>query len=250
MCYIVYLLSTGATLTTIVSMSGKPATFVINLKHRTDRRIAMEKQLSKIGWDVQFFSAVRPDDAAGFPSVGARGCFLSHLAVLKAARDDGVQQLTILEDDVNFAPDFRDRWQLAMSELDARDWAMFYPGHIQRDLSPGLSLIAHNTGVRCTHFMVIKGRALSTIIGGLEGMLSRPPGDPEGGPMHVDGAYSTIRKQQRSLPTYLYSPTLGYQRPSRTDVGSLKWFDRSRVFTPIVSFARKLKSLSRRNAET
>ncbi|MEX1060616.1 MAG: glycosyltransferase family 25 protein, partial [Methyloceanibacter sp.] len=66
---------------------------IINLEHRTDRRIAMQKQLSRIGWQAEFFAAIRPDIAADFPSIGARGCFLSHLAVLKNARDAGAKQL-------------------------------------------------------------------------------------------------------------------------------------------------------------
>jgi len=45
----------------------------------------MQKELSRIGWRAEFFPAVRPETAQGFPWIGARGCFLSHLAVLKSA---------------------------------------------------------------------------------------------------------------------------------------------------------------------
>jgi len=60
--------------------------------------------------------------------------------------------------------------------------------------------------------------------------------------MHVDGAYLTIRKEDHTLVTYAYSPALGYQRPSRTEVGDLKWFDRVGMFAPIVGWARKLRA--------
>jgi glycosyl transferase family 25 len=221
------------------------AIFVINLENRTDRRIAMQEQLLRVGWHAEFFSAIRPDSAAGFPSVGARGCFLSHLSVLKIAQKLGVQRAIILEDDVNFVPDFRERWISSISALVRQEWSVFYPGHVLERLPEGVSRLPPTTAVRCTHFMVINRIALSALIHGLETILSRPAGHILGGPMHVDGAYSTIRRQDHSLATFVYSPALGYQRPSRTDVGDLQWFDRVSVLTPIVNFARKLKSTSK-----
>jgi len=112
-------------------------------------------------------------------------------------------------------------------------------------LPTGLSLIAPSTGIRCTHFMVLRRHAVCSLIRGFEIILSRPAGHPLGGPMHVDGAYSTIRKQNHSLITYAYSPPLGYQRPSRTDIGDLKWFDRVKMLSPMMNLARKLKSMAR-----
>src|SRR5215467_13979333 len=169
-------------------MGLAPAISVINLPHRTDRRAAMGEQLSRIGWRAKFFPAIRPKDAAGFPSIGARGCFLSHLAVLRDARDSGAEQLIILEDDVNFAPGFTELWNSSVSALQAETWSIFYPSHPINSLPMGLSRIPANTGVQCTHFMMFNGHALGALIAGLESILSRPPGHPSGGPMHVDGA--------------------------------------------------------------
>lgn len=221
-----------------------PKAVVINLARRTDRRLAMQQQLSNIGWNAEFFPAIRPESAGEFPSVGARGCFLSHLAVLKKARDAGMQQLILLEDDVNFVSHFPERWQSSMSALAAREWSIFYPGHGIDDLPPGLSRIAPETAVQCTHFMMINGPALSILVAGLETILSRPGGHPLGGAMHVDGAYSTLRAQNHALETYAYSPIFGYQRSSRTDVGELKWFDRVNALAPIVTIARRLRAKS------
>ena len=71
----------------ILSDGFEHETFVINLPYRTDRRSEMQRELSRIGWNAQFFPAIRPASAGSFSSIGAHGCFLSHLAVLKAARN-------------------------------------------------------------------------------------------------------------------------------------------------------------------
>lgn len=201
----------------------------------------MEKQLARIGWRAEFFSAIRPTDAGNFPSIGARGCFLSHLSVLKKVQD-GSQQLVVLEDDVDFVQGFGDQWQSSMSELAKRDWSIFYPGHLVDGLPMGLSRVSPSTGVLGAHFIAINGHAISTVVGALESILTRPYGHPLGSPMHVDGAYSTIRKQNPSLVTYARFPVLGYQRPSRTDIGNVKWFDNVGILTPIVGLARKVKA--------
>ena len=204
----------------------------------------MEEQLLKVGWSAEFFRAIRPGEPAGFPSTGARGCFLSHLSVLKIAQHREAQYIAILEDDLNFRPGFIDGWKSVMSRLACLEWSIFYPGHALKHLPTGLSRVPPDIGVQCTHFMVIKRPALKSLIAGFETILSRPPGHRLGGPMHVDGAYSTLRSQNHGLVTYAYFPALGYQRSSRTDVGNPKWFDRVGILSPIVDAARKLRAKS------
>jgi hypothetical protein len=201
----------------------------------------MERELSRIGWSAEFFRAIRPDSAGEFPSIGARGCFLSHLAVLKKARDIGVQRLIVLEDDVNFVREFPTRWKAALKALEAEKWMLFYPGHALDDLPTGLSPLSPSTGVQGAHFILINGSAIPRLINSFEVILSRPPGHPMGGPMHVDGAYSTVRLQNADLATFAYFPVLGIQRPSATDIGARKWFDRVDGLKPIVRLFRVFK---------
>ncbi|MCI5210545.1 MAG: hypothetical protein D3910_17540 [Candidatus Electrothrix sp. ATG2] len=66
--------------------------YVINLPERVDRRREVTAALKRIGISfapgkVELFPAIRPTEAAGFPSPGVRGCFLSHLSVLKKAAE-------------------------------------------------------------------------------------------------------------------------------------------------------------------
>jgi glycosyl transferase family 25 len=148
--------------------------------------------------------------------------------------------LTLLEDDLNFGDMFKIRWTAAMSQLAGEDWAIFYAGHILQDFPKGVTMLSPSTAVQCSHFMLINGWALPKLVVGLEEILSRPGGHPKGGPMHVDGAYSTLRSQDQSLRTFASFPPLGYQRSSRSDVSYQNWFDRAKILRPFVSIARKM----------
>jgi glycosyl transferase, family 25 len=216
---------------------------VINLRSREDRRAEMEAQLSRIGWQAEFFAAVRPEGANGFPSIGAHGCFLSHLSILRQAKENGFDSLVIMEDDLDFVDGFREKWEAALSQLlNAAAWSIFYPGNTLNMQGTGLKQLRPLEPMRCTHFMMFNSEAIGTIVSELEKILARPPGHPDGGPMHVDGAYSTIRAQNPELTTFCYSPTLGYQRASRTDIGENKIFDRIEFLRTPIRKLRKIKS--------
>ena len=69
--------------------------FYINLDRRTDRRVQFEGECWKMGLDVERFPAVAHQ-------VPAIGCGLSHLAVLKLARERGYESVCVFEDDFEF----------------------------------------------------------------------------------------------------------------------------------------------------
>src|SRR6185437_2437759 len=156
------------------------------------------------------------------------------------------EHIVLMEDDLNFIPDFEQLWHRANEALRAKDWSIFYPGHTLQCVADGLSAVPPTEGIVCSHFLVIHHSAVTTMVQALETILSRPPGHPLGGPMHVDGAYSTIRAQNPQLATYVFSPSLGYQRSSRSDVASLKFFDRIHSLRPLVARLRGIKSAFRR----
>lgn len=190
----------------------------------------MEAQLQRVGWDAEFIKAVRPDDAGGFPSIGARGCFESHLAVLHRGLGSNI---ILMEDDLNFAPDFRQRWPMIAANL-PDDWSIFYPAH---ETAGGL--LASSVGLVCTHMMAFRSAIVPRVIRELETIMSRPGGHPLGGPMHVDGAYSTIRAQNPEIKTYGISSPLGYQRSSRSDIAIPHWIDK---YPTIAKVARTVKA--------
>lgn len=210
---------------------------IINLKSRSDRLREMAAELERIGLSldhpqISILEASRFSEAAGFPSIGARGCFDSHLRALKAAQARGVARTLILEDDCNFARTVP--LTPALDRLDQMRWSVFYGAGPTERLEP-------TTRVQCAHFIAFTRPAIDLLVPYLEAMTSRPGGHPDGGPMHVDGAYCRFRADHPHLAGWAAVPAIAYQRPSRTDIHDLRSYDRIPVLSGIVTAARRLK---------
>lgn len=190
---------------------------------------------------------MRPTDAGPFSSIGARGCFLSHLGILQQALDGGAETVLICEDDLNFTRDFADRAPRSLAALAKRDWAIFY-GFSTPDmagvtpLGSGLGLLDPDQGLVCAHFIAFRRPAVEFLVPYLREILARAPGDPEGGPMHIDGAYSWFRASYPQLKTLVAIPALGYQRASRTDIASLSLKDEVPVLRELIGLLRRWKN--------
>jgi glycosyl transferase, family 25 len=227
--------------------------YIINLASRADRRTEIEEQLRRIGLSlnsprVVLFNAVRVNDAEGFPTAGARGCFLSHLGVLEDAANRSLSSVLILEDDVNFVDDFLARSNELAHALSTVAFELFYGGH-QFVLAPsphggrGWVDVAPAELVGLSHFIGLKGESVRKASVYLKEILTRAPGDPAGGPMHVDGAYNWFRQAHPNFRTVAAMPEIGYQRASRTDVHELAWYDRLPLIRDLAVTLRR-----RRNA--
>jgi hypothetical protein len=221
---------------------------VINLKTRADRRRQMTNELARHGIPfqpgrVEFFEGIRPDDPGGFPSIGARGCFLSHLGVLRKARDAGCSRVLVLEDDLQITRHLGEYEGAVVDRLLADDWGIVYLGHaIEHPPGTPSGLVAYEEPVLLAHFYGVNGSILNRLVSFLEALLERPPGHPDGGPMFPDGALTTFRAQNPDVLTLIANPNLGWQRSSRTDIHNLRWFDRLPVVRPVVAFARRGRS--------
>jgi glycosyl transferase family 25 len=203
---------------------------IINLPERIDRRHAVTRELQRQGLAVdgdrvRVVGAIRPDDAGEFPSTGARGCFLSHLKVLRQARADGVQRLLVLEDDVMFNAALVNAGSLGAA-LARDEWQLAYPGHAQPPLPGPLRWERSEAPLVCAHCYAVRGDALDIVIGHLEACLVRPAGHPLGGAMHYDGALTMLRQTRPELITLLASRSLAGQRSSRSDIIGPSWLDR------------------------
>jgi len=80
----------------ISDLSDIQHSFYINLDHRTDRKINVEKQLQSIGLINPIrFNAIKMQN-------GALGCSMSHLKCLQIAKENGWNHVLICEDDIQF----------------------------------------------------------------------------------------------------------------------------------------------------
>ncbi len=222
---------------------------IVNLATRRDRYDEMLGELEAVGVAstsraVHRFEAVRPSDAGAFPNVGTRGCFMSHLAVLEESLAAGVQSLLILEDDCSFIQGFNERMNGIRAQLATIDWALLHGGSEQGEqfLTNGLREWQPAEHLQLAHFMAMRGRALQRLPSYLRRMLDRSAGDPLGGPMHVDGAYSWFRASEPELRCFVAAPRVAYQRSSRTDIHELSWRDRLPIVREAVSLARRVKN--------
>ena len=69
--------------------------FYINLESRLDRRLFFENQMKTVGFKAERFEAIKHN-------IGAIGCSLSHLHLLKYARCNNLDHILIMEDDIMF----------------------------------------------------------------------------------------------------------------------------------------------------
>lgn len=224
-------------------------TRIINLPERHDRRRAVMQELEAIGMrpgsdGVDFFEAIRPSDAAGFPSPGVRGCFLSHMEVLKEAHARSLESVLVMEDDLSISPAMQEVFGELTEILDTEPWGIVYFGYTDSAkiiFATDRKLVQSAEPVGCAHFYAVHKRVLPQLLSFLELVLARRPGDPDGGPMHYDGALATFREQNPSVVTLLANPCLGFQRSSRSDI-SIRWYERVPVLRQASDVARSVRA--------
>ena len=225
---------------------------VINLPERTDRRREMVAELRKANIDaidprLQFYPAIRPSVPGLFPSLGARGCFESHLGVIRAAIRDRLHSVLILEDDLALTPAACVEQRRMFERVAGDGWDFAYPGHFlpTPDAPSAPAWAQTDSPLVCAHFYGLHWRILPDLCRYLEACTRRPPGHPDGGPMHVDGAYSMFRARHPDVVTLISTPSLGGQRSSRSDITHNRWYDRQPMTRLLAGLARKGKNVLR-----
>lgn len=231
---------------------------IVNLASRPDRRAEMARELAGIGTGfddprIRLFEGIRPDEAGGFRSVGARGCFLSHLGVLRDALLAGHQRIVLFEDDLDFAPGIDRLLPSALDALDRRGFGIFYGGYAVPDVEEGgpvlkkpLIAVPPDLPVRQAHFVGFERGTIERLVPYLELMAARPAGSSAGGPMDIDEAYGWFRAAHPDLMTWLAHPQLGVQRPSAADVDAPGLLDRLPLPRPARRAVRAVSRVWRR----
>lgn len=241
--------------------------YVINLESRQDRLQEMREEFNKIGIDfchskIQIFKAIKPETFEDWPTKGTKGCFLSHLGVLKDAKENAFERILILEDDASFTQYFNILMDETIHQLKDTNtknpaWGIFYGGYrvsddvqkiitetyqLNKSYKSNLFKPEPKHEIFCLHFVAVTKPVIAQLVDYLEIMINKPMGDPTGGRMHVDGAYNWFRKEHPDVVTLMAYPQLAKQRSSRTDIHELKWFDLLPFFKSGANAARKIKN--------
>lgn len=222
-------------------------TYVVNLLQRRDRLMYITSEFARAGVHVQssqvkLFSAIKPESAEQFPSIGSRGCFFSHLSILRASVRDKVERVLIVEDDLHLARPLIEHPEDVLEHLDDTLWGLAYLGHsLSLNQVPEPEFTQIHGEVYGAHFYAVQGETIPKLVDFLETMLTRPPGHPMGGPMHYDGALTTFSAQHPEVLTVASTVSLGNPSSSRSDVTPRPW-DRYPILRDVSQALRPLRN--------
>jgi len=195
----------------------------------------MEQEIRRMGLDgdsrVAFHAARSFDDAGTFYSIGARGCYDSHLSILKEAAQSG-HSVLIVEDDCDFEP-------RAVTYDLPQDWQIFYGGY-GPDWVKNPETSDHIEG---SHLMGFRADTVPILAEYLK-QLQKKADHPS-----IDGAYMWFRREHPHVRAHFAVPCIGNQRQSQTDVGERRFFDRTPGLMHAASMVRRVRRwLKRRRA--
>jgi len=196
---------------------------IINLPGRKDRFCRITGELRRIGADphchpFEVIEAIRPQTADRFSSVGAKGIFLTHLKLFKDTLQKGHENILLMEDDFMFAKDFLSSQEPVSHKLSQVEWDIVYLGHSLPLKRHSPDLIRYDGKIMLMHFVGFHKRILHTVVDFMENMLCRPPANFKRAFMHSDNMLNLLRSLNPRIVTYVASPSLGYQGPSRSDI--------------------------------
>ncbi|WP_339693405.1 hypothetical protein [uncultured Parasphingorhabdus sp.] len=199
---------------------------IINLPNRSDRRREMDRELANMGLlgdpRIDYFAAIRPNDAGPFTSIGARGVYESQKQLLREAAESG-QSLLILEDDCDFIPG-AEAYQVP------EDCGIFYGGH--NAAQPNNLQSSDIMGAHMMGFSKDCAKAVSKYLAQLRCEGIHPP---------IDAAYVWFRRAYPDVVTHFAVPPLAGQRASRSDIATLRWYDRLPVLRTFINLIRSAR---------
>lgn len=228
-------------------------TYIISLRDRQDRRIALQHGLNKMGWQLkkeqlEYYPVDRPADKGNFTSCGLRGCFESHTSIWKQAAKNNLRSVFIMEDDVKPLPLFKKHQQDIVNQITNNlDWDIIYFGYEGEALKeqpakvdPKAPLRMSVASMYLAHCYALNGKILPHLIRFCDAIASRPDGHPDGGAMNLDAALWWYRNSQTGLRVWLASRVMAGQMASRSDITPKVW-DRLPALTPLIDIARTVK---------
>jgi glycosyl transferase family 25 len=172
-------------------------TYIINLKHRTDRHQHIVKEITKLEISkFQIVEAVQSD-------ISWKGCFQSHIKCIQLAKENKLPYVLILEDDAIFTDNAIELLEKAFLEVQTMEWDMLFLGaNLLSQAKPISDILLKLQGAYAAHAYIIHERFYDTI-------LNLPL------TCEIDIHYSNLMMNHN---VYMCRPMIAYQLPSYSDL--------------------------------
>jgi GR25 family glycosyltransferase involved in LPS biosynthesis len=174
----------------------------INLNERSDRLNDMKKLAKSLDMPIQFYSTNRHPDG------GIRGCYESHLSIMKESLKKGLENVLILEDDAELGKFTWQRLREVTNFMKRESWDIIYLGcfpDIWGNWHKHIFGNIYKVHATQSHAYVASKKFMQR-------MVSRPfDGTP------LDEVYAN------NAETYAILPSMINQSKSKSDVSSIPW---------------------------
>jgi GR25 family glycosyltransferase involved in LPS biosynthesis len=214
---------TEMTTTTISNISG----FYINLNSRVDRKLHVERQLDLVGIrdNVKRFNAILNIN-------GRIGCSLSHLKCIQMAKEQNMEFVLILEDDVSFLlpDDFVENVNKFLSNPQNKWDVLLLAGNNLPPFTTNDEVSIRVTHCQTTTGYIVRKHYYDTLISNIKEGVAKLMKNPE---HHyyfaIDKYWIHLQKQHRWM---LLVPLIVVQRPDYSDIEK-RHTDYQRLMTSI-----------------
>jgi glycosyl transferase family 25 len=186
--------------------------YCINLDRRKDRWNTVKTQFEKHNIEVLRFDAIDGKNLNPNPylSLGALGCLISHLSILKDAYENNFDKILITEDDVEFCDNLNFKFFQYENQLPKWDILYFGANHALCNsyepnppikISENIYKVEHAYALHC---YCVNKSCYKTLIETISRMDS---------PVDV-----IISKIQKELNVYVFRPHLAWQSSGYSDI--------------------------------
>ncbi len=186
----------------------------VNLDHREDRRLEIERQLASHGLTADRQPGVNSKqvrDPWGFQNERRYACSLAKRLAIRRGMRTGADAVLLLEDDVVFHPEFHQR------VLDIQlpvQWGLFYLGcrHIWTPETVARGMVRCKRAVD-NHAVIIHRSFYHQVLRGLAGTR-------RGGERTIPFSDEKLASLHSQIPSYAAYPNLAWQGFSYSDTGN------------------------------
>jgi len=196
--------------------------FLINLDEREDRLKESINEFAKYDLKPKAFRFPAIKFNTRHPMAGRAGCFSSHRAIIQLAKDNGLKNVLVFEDDFMFLQNPKEVLQKNVEFLSKNDWHLFYLGQtttsevVEKPLEVVCDGVLRLRGGLATH-TICYNQSIYDVL------LNEIPG-PEGiinwlmERESMDGFIMREIQPKNEFKCYTTDPMLCIQRPSYSNI--------------------------------